>query len=136
MGTTTVIPSNFKDWPWRYRVDATYNLSESVPYDGQAIGLLSNGGNPIVYLDAGFLTIYRNYHFDGATCAPDFDEGLEGFAVHDALLQLLDKYPDSFPEQWAHDAMKQIHDRDGFALGWLYHWAVSSWPRKLYKLFT
>ncbi len=133
---STVIPSNFKGWKWRYNVTTTYNLSDLVPYDGAALGILSDSGKPMVYLDAGFLTIYRHYHYDGATWAPDFEKGLEGYGVHDALLQLLDKYPNAFPEQWAHDAMKEIHDKHSFKLGWLYHWGVSSWPRKIYKLIT
>ena len=128
----SVIPSNFTDWPWRY----AETVSETLPpikYRGEALTLLSNSGNALVILSGSHLTIYRHYHFDGATCAPDFKKGLHGFGVHDALLQLLDEYPGAFPEQQAHDAMRYIHKRDGFAFAWLYHWAVSGWPRRLYK---
>ena len=132
----TIIPSNIKGWKWRYNVTQTYNVSRQVRSKIEPIGILSDSGKPMAYLCMGYLTIYRHFHFDGATCAPDFKSGLEGYAVHDALLQILDRYPEAFTEQEAHDAMRLIHDRQGFKLGWLYHWAVSSWPRKLYKFFT
>ena len=76
--------------------------------------------------------IHHRYAIDGATCAPDFKRGMRGFFVHDLYLQFLDKYPGAFPEQLAHDAMLEAHELDNFRLAKIYHWAVSSWPRKLY----
>lgn len=80
------------------------------------------------------LTIFKGYHFDGCTLAPDFDEALEGCGVHDVLLQILDVYPDAYPEQAAHDALLEVQRSNNFSLARLYHWAVSGWPRQLYKL--
>lgn len=123
-------------WKWRVDADASYGLHAFALRGHQGtLELRGSDGQLYAMLVDGFFTIFAGYHFDGATCAPDFEDGLEGFAVHDALLQLLDIYPGAFAEQTAHDAMLEVHTVSDFQLRNFYHWAVSSWPRKLYKLF-
>lgn len=95
--------------------------------------VLADKGRRLVTLTETRLVIHEGYQFDGATCALDFKRALPGCAVHDALLQMLYKYPDLFHEQVAHDAMMRVHKVHGFRLYRLYHYAVSGWPRKLYK---
>ena len=102
--------------------------------------LLDNKGRLLAEHKDGKTIIHKGYSIDGATCAPDFRRGMRGFFVHDLYLQFLDKYPGAFPEQLAHDAMREMHWVDNFKLAGLYYWAVSSWPRRAYvrvcKLLT
>lgn len=141
--------TNHPRWKYRVDADASYALHafglrgyqgycEIRASDGKVYSGFQDAGQGTIYavLMDGFLTIFKGYRFDGATCAPDFDAGLEGFAVHDALLQILDLYPGAFAEQAAHDAMLEVHTVSDFQLRNFYHWGVSSWPRQLYKLFT
>jgi len=81
------------------------------------------------------MTIHEGYEFDGCTLAPDFNDALPGCAVHDALLQILDVQPNLFPEQLAHNQLLHTHEEFHFSLARIYFWAVSGWPRKLYKRF-
>lgn len=102
---------------WKYRVDAdiSYRPRSLCGHRGYC-ELKGSDGEIYAVLYDGRLTIFKGYHFDGATCAPDFAAGLEGFAVHDAMFE--------------------VHTVSDFQLLNFYHWGVSSWPRKLYKLFN
>lgn len=127
-----ITKSNITGWKWR----SSHSREFQLPFYhfGEPLILESNAGNVLVVVNGGTCLIERHYHFDGATWAPDFKDVLPATALHDALLQLHEKYPDDLSEQDAHEAFLLQMQRDEFALANLYYWAVSSWPRKLYKL--
>lgn len=120
---------------YRWKVTREYSVRLEA-FRGQRGTLEIRGEDGTLYaqLVDDRLTIFAGYHFDGCTLAPDFDEALEGCGVHDVLLQILDVYPDAYPEQWAHDALLEVQQSSNFSLARLYHWAVSGWPRQLYRL--
>lgn len=130
-----IVKSQFKAWKWKFRKGHTYALPFSIP-GSDSLTILSNSGNPLVIAKHDKLSIKRHYHFDGATWAPDFDRVLSASALHDALLQLSAKYPAKVSEEMAHKAFRAQMRRDGFLLWPLYYWAVSSFPRRIYKLLT
>ena len=129
-----IAKANISGWKWRFTKARTFKLPFT--HDGETLTILSDSGRTLVKLYSNNLLIERHYHFDGATWAPDFENVLPAAAVHDALLQLCDNYPDQLTEDKAHDAFKSQMMRDDFKLYPIYHYAVASWPRKLYKLFT
>ena len=90
-----VVKSNFAKWKWKYNHRRVYFLPiEADPNDGQTYQLLSRSGRQMACIHDGKLTINKFYHFDGATYAPDFDNGLEWYGRHDAMCQLAEKYPE------------------------------------------
>lgn len=124
---------------WKWRFTRAYSVKlEAFAFNSGYLVLRDKKTNELLaVLDKSELTIFDVFQFDGATWAPDLKGGLIGFGAHDVALQLIEEYPHTFGEQVAHDAMLEVHDktwRDW--LRWakhIYHWAVSSWPRKLYK---
>jgi hypothetical protein len=129
-----IVKSQFKKWKWKFTQDKTFVLPVSV--GSHPLTILSNSGNVLVHAQGVMLKIKRHYHFDGATCAPDFKRVIVPSAVHDAMLQLADKYPSIVSERMAHRAFKQSMKAHGFRLWPIYYYAVASWPRKLYKLLS
>lgn len=129
-----IAKANISGWKWRFTKARTFELPFS--HAGDPLTILSDSGQTLVKLYSNNLLIKRHYHFDGATWAPDFEGVLPAAALHDALLQLCDKYPEQLTEEKAHDAFKAQMMRDDFKLYPLYHYAVASWPRQLYKLLT
>ena len=118
---------------WKVVSDYSVLLNAMIGHRGLC-SIVGRDGQPYVQLFNDELTLFEGYHFDGCTLAPDFNDALVGCCVHDALLQILELYPDAYDEQRAHDALHEVQSSAGFPLAWLYHWAVSSWPRQLYKL--
>ena len=89
-----IIPSNFPRYKWRFAKDKTFVLPFSaVPLTNGTYRILSQSGNTMVQLAANKLTIFKHYHFDGATHAYDFKSGLPEYAKHDAMCRLAEKYP-------------------------------------------
>lgn len=129
-----IAKANIRGWKWRFTKAQTFQMPFT--HDGDPLTMQSDSGRTLVTLGGDKMIIQRHYHFDGATWAPDFKNVLPAAAVHDALLQLCDKYPDQLTEDKAHAAFKSQMVRDNFKLNLLYNYAVTSWPRKLYKLFT
>jgi len=129
-----IVKSQFKAWKWKFQRQHIFELPFSV--GGLQLSILSGSGNPLVIAYKTELKIRRHYHFDGATWAPDFKRVLYASALHDALLQLAEKYPEDITEAMAHEAFKVEMKARGFKLWPIYYYAVSSWPRKLYKRLT
>jgi len=90
-----IVKSQFKKWKWKFTKDRYFVLPESAtPERGTTYTILSRSKNPVVFLRDNMLCICRHYHFDGATYAPDFKSGLAHYAMHDAMIQLSQKYPE------------------------------------------
>jgi hypothetical protein len=54
------------------------------------IDVFGNNGRSIATIkEDGLARIFPGYHFDGATCAPDFPKAMRGVVFHDLLCQLL-----------------------------------------------
>jgi len=129
-----IIRTTHPEFPWRYERD-TVHLVRGLPHEVTA-EIRDKDGTLYSRIHWGHLFIYAGYQFDGCTCAVDFTRALPGCGAHDALLQMLAVYPGLFDEQIAHDALRDIHTTSSFSLAWLYHFAVSGWPRKLYKRYS
>lgn len=96
-------------------------------HEGEPLTIESHTGKVLVTLDESELLIERHYHFDGATYAPDFKNVLRAAAVHDALLQLHYKYPNSIHRRHADEAFKKQMRADGFKLWGIYYIGVRFW---------
>lgn len=129
-----IVKSQFKKWNWKFRRNHTYMLSFSV--GTQTLLINSSSGNPMVVALEDRLTINRHYHFDGATWAPDFKRVLRAAALHDALLQLKDKYPGKITEKQAHAAFRDEMQLSRFALWPVYSFFTRPFFRKIYKSLT
>lgn len=122
--------SNLTGWKWCYINNAVYELPmEALPQTDKTYTIESNSGNVMVELHGKYLHINRHYHFDGATWAPDFSNGLPYYTQHDAMCQLAAKY-DDITRDMADEVLNPRLRRLPIHL-WLYHWAVTSWPRKV-----
>lgn len=131
----SIARSNILGWKWRFTKGEAFNLPFT--YSGFLPLLIESGsGNVLVELNQDILVIHRHYHFDGATLAPDFPRVIRASAVHDALLQIIEKHPNKISEELAHIAFREQMKLDGFILWPIYYWAVSRWPRNIYKLLT
>ena len=99
-----------------------------MPWDLDAsldpLTIKSGSGNVLVSLHDDKLTVYRHYHYDGATGAPDFKRVLLATAVHDALLQLAEKYPGLVTYRMANQAFFAEMKTQRFKLRWIYGLAV------------
>ncbi len=119
-----IAKANITGWKWRFTQDESFVLDFG--YFG-TLKILSDSGNVMVDLKGDTLTIHRHYHFDGATYAPDFEGVLKSSAVHDALLQLHEKYPHIIARSKADEAFKNQMRADGFKLWPLYFTGVKLW---------
>jgi len=126
-----IVQSNFRRYKWKFQRKHVYLL----PFDlgDKSLTILSGTGNALVVAKGDKLTINRHYHFDGATCAPDFKKVLFAAALHDALLQLKDKYPGKISEAMAHKAFRQEMIDRGFRLWPVYSFFTRPFARKIYK---
>lgn len=130
-----IVKSQFKKWKWKFQRGQVFMLPiEAVPVTDETYTLLSNSGNELVRLVGRELTIFRHYHFDGATCAPDIESGLPWYAQHDAMCQLSDKYAAITPAMADEVLNPRLRPLAPLHL-WVYHWAVSGWPRTFYAKF-
>jgi len=120
-----ITKANITGWKWRFTKLHIFELPWY--HGGDPLVITSQSGNELVKLQRNTLIIYPHYHFDGATYAPDFKNVLLATAVHDALLQLADKYPLQLTTDQAHEAFKVQMQRDGFKLSGLYFFGVSFW---------
>lgn len=128
-----IVKSNFKKWKWKFQRKHTYMLPFKI--GPKTLMIKSNSGNPLVVAHGEMLTINRHYHFDGATWAPDFKRVLRAAALHDALLQLKDKYPGKITETQAHAAFRDEMRLSKFALWPVYSFFSSPFFREIYKAF-
>ena len=120
-----IAKANITGWKWRFLNSRIFHLPFT--HEGEPLTIESHSGKLLVTLDGSELLIERHYHFDGATYAPDFRRVLPAAAVHDALLQLCEKYPGQVTTDQAHEAFKWQMDFDGFKLSGLYFFGVSFW---------
>lgn len=129
-----IAKSNFRKWKWRF----TRKHVCLLPFDLGPLSLtiLSGTGNALVVGKGDKLTINKHYHFDGATCAPDFKKVLRAAALHDALLQLKQKYPGKISERMAHQAFRREMRADGFRLWPIYSFFTRPFSRAIYKRLT
>lgn len=117
--------SNLKNrWKWRFKRKHVYFLPWSLDATLDPLTIKSNSDRVLVSLHDDKLTINRHYHFDGATYAPDFDGVLMAAALHDALLQLADKFPFHVTYDMANDAFAAEMRAQRFKLRWIYSLAV------------
>lgn len=117
--------ANIRGWKWRFIKGRIFDLPFT--HEGEPLTIESHSGRTLVTLDGSELLIERHYHFDGATYAPDFKRVLPSAAVHDALLQLAEKYPLQLTADQAHEAFKLQMKSDGFKLSGLYFFGVTYW---------
>ena len=132
-----VVRSNFSNrWKWRFKRKHVFFMPWDLDASLDPLTIKSGSGNVLVSLHDDKLTVYRHYHYDGATAAPDFKRVLLPAAVHDALLQLAEKYPGLVTREMADEAFKVEMQDQGFLLWPLYYFAVSSFPRRIYNRLT
>lgn len=126
-----IVKAQFKAWPWKFQRQKAYNI----PFDvgTKPMTILSSSGKPLVIARGFSVIIKRHYHFDGATWAPDFKKVLPSAALHDALLQLKDKYPNRLNEEVIYQAFDRQMEIDGFKGRWLYSFFTRPFFRKIYK---
>ena len=120
-----ITKANITGWKWRFLRGRIFHLPFT--HKGEPLTIESHTGKVLVTLYGSELLIERHYHFDGATYAPDFRRVLPAAAIHDALLQLCEKYPDEVTTDQAHEAFKHQMDLDGFKLSGLYFFGVIFW---------
>jgi hypothetical protein len=124
-----ITKANISGWKWRFSKGETFTLPFT--YAGFLPLLIeSRSGNVLVELIGNKLRIERHYHFDGATYAPDFKGVLRASAVHDALLQIIEKHPNKLSRNLADKAFNHQMKKDKFKLRLPYFWGV-----KLYSYF-
>ena len=132
-----IVKSNLNNkWKWKFKRQKTFTLPFylAVPSENP-LTIYSRSGRVLVEAYEDKVKIKTHYHFDGATCAPDFKRVLMAAALHDVLLQLKDRYPKKLEEADAHFAFKEEMKAQGFRLWPLYYWGVSGLPSRIYKLF-
>jgi len=130
----SVFKTSNKKYPWRYHRGVVHHVKGLDPTI--KVNLVGKYGIVYAQIHWAHLFIFKGYAYDGCTWAPDLYGAIESCGAHDALMQILDKNPDLFPEQLAHDLMLSIQRQKAFWLAPLYFWAVSGFPRKIYKFLT
>jgi hypothetical protein len=129
-----IVLYNHPKYNWIFAKDSKYVLRSINP---SVVGVIRGKYDKIYarIIDSK-LIIYKGYACDGCTLAPDFSRALEGCCVHDALYQMIEQNPGIFTEEQANQEMRYIHKHANFKLAFLYYWAVSGLPRKIYKLWN
>ena len=130
-----IVESQFRRWRWKFSQDHVYLLPFSISTEKPLI-IQSSSGTTLVELQGDKCRINRHYHFDGATWAIDFESVLSSAALHDALLQLKDKYPTVITESMAHNAFKNQMRQDRFKLRLLYGFFTRPFFRNIYKFLN
>lgn len=126
-----IVKSQFKVWRWKFQRNHTYMLPFSV--GDETLLINSSARNPLVVAKDERLTINRHYHFDGATWAPDFKRVLRAAGLHDALLQLKDKYPGKITEAQIHTAFRDEMRLSKFTLWPVYSFFTRPFFRGIYN---
>ena len=121
-----IAKANIVGWKWRFTKGETFILPFTY-YGYLPLLIESKAGNVLVELSDNKLHIKRHYHFDGATYAPDFKGVLGASAVHDALLQIIEKHPGKLSRADADAAFNYQMKKDGFKLRLPYFWGVKLW---------
>lgn len=115
---------------WEVSMSFSIRVSDQLCHDG-TYPVFGKYGNLVLELSGRVLTVYRGYHFDGCSLAPDYSRALKGCCVHDALLQICELYPQAMSEDAAHRLFREVLKRDKFPLYHLYYWFAS----KFYSTF-
>lgn len=123
-----IIKANITGWKWRFTKGEEFILPFNY-YGYLPLLIESQSGNVLVELIGNKLQINRHYHFDGATYAPDLKGVLRASAVHDALLQIIEKHPNKISRYDADMAFNYQMKKDGFKLRLPYFWGVKLWSQ-------